>query len=132
MEKINESALRRKPARGVVTKSTRAVIRGITPPPPTWKKPTNALAFPQRVKSPVPLSAARKGQRLRILSLPSHPALRQRLHSMGIEPGAEVEVLRRGFPGGLLHVACGLLEFMLREDQAAEMTVALIQPRAAS
>ncbi len=75
----------------------------------------------------MPLSAARKGQRLRLLSLPSHPALRQRLHSMGIQPGAEVEVLRRGFPGGILHVACGMLEFMVRQDQAAEMRVALIQ-----
>jgi len=74
----------------------------------------------------MPLSAARKGQRLRILSLPSHPALRQRLHSMGIQPGAEVQVLRRGFPGGILHLACGLLEFMLRQDQAEEMTVAVI------
>lgn len=78
----------------------------------------------------VPLSAARKGQRLRVLSLPSHPALRQRLHSMGIQPGAELEVLRRGFPGGILHVACGLLEFMLRQDQAEDMTVALIHARA--
>jgi ferrous iron transport protein A len=77
----------------------------------------------------VPLSAAKKGQRLRVLTLPSHPALRQRLHSMGIHPGAEVEVLRRGFPGGLLHVACGLLEFMLRQDQAAEMAVAPIPPQ---
>jgi ferrous iron transport protein A len=78
----------------------------------------------------MPLSAARKGQRLRLLSLPSHPALCQRLHSMGIQPGAEVEVLRRGFPGGILHVACGMLEFMVRHDQAAEMTVAPIQPQA--
>jgi ferrous iron transport protein A len=78
----------------------------------------------------VPLSAARKGQRLRVLSLPSHPALRQRFHSMGIQPGAEVEVLRRGFPGGILHVACGLLEFMLRQDQAEELKVALIHPLA--
>ncbi|MFN7677645.1 MAG: ferrous iron transport protein A [Cyanobacteriota bacterium] len=78
----------------------------------------------------MPLSAAKKGQRLRVLTLPSHPALRQRLHSMGIQPGAEVEVLRRGFPGGILHLACGLLEFMLRQDQAAEMTVAPIPPQA--
>jgi ferrous iron transport protein A len=78
----------------------------------------------------MPLSAAQKGQRLRILSLPSHPALRQRLHSMGIQPGAEVQVLRRGFPGGILHLACGLLEFMLRQDQAEEMTVAVIPAQA--
>jgi ferrous iron transport protein A len=74
----------------------------------------------------MPLSAAPEGQRLRILSLPNHPALEQRLHSMGIKPGSEVQVLRRGFPGGILHVACGMLEFMLRQDQAKELMVALI------
>lgn len=76
----------------------------------------------------MPLSAAREGQRLRILSLPSHPALVQRLHSMGIHPGSEVVVLRRGFPGGILHLACGMLEFMLRQDQARHMTVTPIEP----
>lgn len=76
----------------------------------------------------MPLSAARQGQRLRILSLPSHPALVQRLHSMGIHPGSEVEVLRRGVPGGILHVSCGMLEFMLRQDQARDVTVAPIDP----
>jgi ferrous iron transport protein A len=50
---------------------------------------------------------------------------------MGIQPGAEVQVLRRGFPGGILHLACGLLEFMLRQDQAEEMTVAVIPAQAA-
>ncbi|MFM7640343.1 MAG: ferrous iron transport protein A [Cyanobium sp.] len=74
----------------------------------------------------MPLSAAREGQRLRILTLPSHPALQQRLYSMGIKPGSEVQVLRRGYPGGILHVACGMLEFMLRQDQARDMQVALI------
>jgi ferrous iron transport protein A len=74
----------------------------------------------------MPLSAARQGQRVRILSLPGHPALVQRLTSMGIKPGSEVEVLRRGYPGGILHVACGMLEFMLRKDQAKDMQVALI------
>lgn len=74
----------------------------------------------------MPLSAARQGQRVRILSLPSHPALVQRLHSMGIKPGSEVEVLRRGFPGGILHVACGMIEFMLRQEQAKDLLVAPI------
>jgi Fe2+ transport system protein FeoA len=47
----------------------------------------------------MPLSAAPNGQQVRILSLPSHPALERRLHSMGIKPGSELEVIRRGFPG---------------------------------
>ncbi|MFM9088471.1 MAG: ferrous iron transport protein A [Cyanobium sp.] len=75
----------------------------------------------------MPLSAARNGQRVRLDSLPNHTALQQRLHSMGIRPGSELEVLRRGVPGGILHVACGMLEFMLRQDQAREMQVTPIQ-----
>ena len=75
----------------------------------------------------MPLSAARNGQRGRLDSLPNHTALQQRLHSMGIRPGSELEVLRRGVPGGILHVACGMLEFMLRQDQAREMQVTPIQ-----
>jgi len=47
---------------------------------------------------------------------------------MGIRPGVEIEVLRRGQPGGILHLASGLLEFMLRQEQAAEMEVTLIPP----
>lgn len=74
----------------------------------------------------MPLSAARDGQRVRILSLPRNPALEQRLHSMGIKPGCEVQVLRRGYPGGILHLACGMLEFMLRREQANDMEVAPI------
>jgi ferrous iron transport protein A len=32
-------------------------------------------------------------------------------------------VIRRGHPGGLLHLAHGVLEFMLREEHAAQMEV---------
>lgn len=71
----------------------------------------------------MPLSAAKTGQRCQILSLPNHPALSSRLNSMGVKPGSEVQVLRRGKPGGILHLACGVLEFMLRHEQAAEMEV---------
>ncbi|MEB3243880.1 MAG: FeoA family protein [Cyanobacteriota bacterium] len=74
----------------------------------------------------MPLSAAPQGQRLRILSLPHHPTLRRRLHAMGIQPGEELQVLRRGFPGGIHHLACGMLEFMLRQDQASDIMVAPI------
>jgi ferrous iron transport protein A len=42
---------------------------------------------------------------------------------MGVHPGAEIEVLRRGRPGGILHLACGFLEFMLRQEHASEMEV---------
>jgi ferrous iron transport protein A len=47
---------------------------------------------------------------------------------MGVKPGCEVQVLRRGKPGGILHVACGVLEFMIRHEQAAEMEVKAVTP----
>jgi ferrous iron transport protein A len=43
---------------------------------------------------------------------------------MGIRPGVEIEVIRRGKPGGILHLACGFLEFMLRHEHAEQITVA--------
>jgi len=72
----------------------------------------------------MPLSGVPKGQRVLVESLPAHPVLHQRLVSMGIRPGVEIEVLRRGTPGGILHLACGFLEFMLRHEHAEQITVA--------
>ncbi len=71
----------------------------------------------------MPLSSAPERCSIRIQSLPSQHSLRARLMAMGIKPGAEVQVLRRGRPGGVMHVACGLLEFMIRHEHAAEMDV---------
>ena len=72
----------------------------------------------------MPLSGVPKGQRVLVESLPAHPVLHQRLVSMGIRPGVEIEVIRRGKPGGILHLACGFLEFMLRHEHAEQITVA--------
>jgi ferrous iron transport protein A len=69
------------------------------------------------------LSEATVGTRVRIETLPSDSALKDRLLALGIRPGVQVEVLRRGRPGGILHLAHGLLEFMLRQEQARQMTV---------
>ncbi|MEB3332123.1 MAG: FeoA family protein, partial [Synechococcaceae cyanobacterium] len=69
------------------------------------------------------LSQAQPGSRVRVESLPEHPHLRQRLLALGIRPGAQLEVLRRGRPGGILHLAHGLFEFMLRHDHAAEIAI---------
>lgn len=71
----------------------------------------------------VPLSEAVEGSDLRVDSLPDHEVLRNRLLSMGIKPGAQVQVLRRGKPGGILHVACGVLEFMIRHEHAEKVAV---------
>lgn len=71
----------------------------------------------------MPLSQVRPGVRVQVLHLPAHPVLSQRLQALGVRPGAELEVLRRGRPGGILHLACGFLEFMLRHELAAELQV---------
>ena len=64
-----------------------------------------------------------EGRRVRIVSLPSHQHLRERLKALGIRPGVVVQVVRRGRPGGILHLAHGPLEFMLRRQHAAEIEV---------
>lgn len=69
----------------------------------------------------VALSDVADGSRVRIETLPHHPALRNRLVAMGIRPGVELEVRRRGQPGGILHLAHGVMEFMLRRDHAAQI-----------
>lgn len=73
----------------------------------------------------MPLSLAPERRSIRIESLPSQPSLRGRLVAMGIRPGTQVEVLRRGKPGGIMHVACGIMEFMIRHEHAAEMEVSI-------
>jgi ferrous iron transport protein A len=69
------------------------------------------------------LATAPIGQVVVLVTLPQLPSLHDRLRAMGLRPGSEVQVLRRGFPGGLLHVRCGQLEFMLRRSDAAEMAI---------
>jgi ferrous iron transport protein A len=80
--------------------------------------PTPHATGPHRCLNDVPV-----GRRVRIESLPSHPDLRERLRALGIRPGVEVDVVRRGQPGGILHLAHGPLEFMLRREHAAEILV---------
>jgi ferrous iron transport protein A len=74
-------------------------------------------------KSGSDLASAPLGVPLRIANLPGDPELRERLLALGLRPGEVVTVLRRGQPGGILHVAHGLTEFMLRRRQAAEIKV---------
>ena len=73
----------------------------------------------------MPLSQVPVGSRVRIDQLPDAPGLRDRLLALGIHPGVHLELVRRGQPGGLLHLAHGIQEFMLRHEQAAGITVSL-------
>jgi len=63
------------------------------------------------------------GQRVQIASLPNDAVLRERLLALGIRPGVVVQVVRQGRPGGILHLAHGSLEFMLRSNNADEIVV---------
>jgi ferrous iron transport protein A len=69
------------------------------------------------------LASAPTGRPQRIANLPDDPELRERLLAHGLRPGEVVTVLRRGRPGGILHLCHGLTEFMLRRRQAAEIRV---------
>ena len=75
------------------------------------------------------LSDVADGSRVRLETLPQHPALRSRLVAMGIRPGVELEVRRRGQPGGILHLAHGVMEFMLRREHASEIQITLLGPK---
>jgi ferrous iron transport protein A len=75
----------------------------------------------------MPLSQVPVGSRVRIDHLPDGHGLRERLLALGIHPGVQLELVRRGRPGGLLHLAHGLQEFMLRQEQAAGISVTLTQ-----
>ena len=77
----------------------------------------------------VALSDVADGSRVRIETLPQHPALRNRLVAMGIRPGVELEVRRRGQPGGILHLAHGVMEFMLRREHAAQIQISPLGPQ---
>ena len=69
------------------------------------------------------LAHAPEGVALQLESLPTDPVLHERLLALGLRPGEQVTVLRRGQPGGILHLAHGMTEFMLRRQQAAEIRV---------
>jgi ferrous iron transport protein A len=73
------------------------------------------------------LSEAGQGERVWVECLPNHAGLRERLLAMGIRPGVQLQVLRRGHPGGILHLADGSFEFMLRREHAREI---LVRPQA--
>ncbi|MCP9772959.1 ferrous iron transport protein A [Synechococcus sp. Tobar12-5m-g] len=66
------------------------------------------------------------GELVVLRSFPADPSLQDRLRAMGVKPGVALQVVRRGFPGGILHVRVGLLEFMLRRRDAAQMEIAPI------
>jgi ferrous iron transport protein A len=63
------------------------------------------------------------GSRATILSLTADRRLLQRFDALGLRPGQQVEVLRRGWLSGILHLRVGMTELMLRRSGALAILV---------
>ena len=59
-----------------------------------------------------------------VKALAADAGLRQRLEALGLRPGQSVQVLRRGWCSGPLHVRVGMTELMLRRRDAARVSLA--------
>ncbi|GHD68980.1 hypothetical protein GCM10007350_35000 [Jeongeupia chitinilytica] len=59
----------------------------------------------------------------RVKAVGTSAELAQRLAALGLRPGREVEVVRRGWLGGPLQLKVGGTEFMLRRVEAALIEV---------
>lgn len=109
--------------RGWRDSPARAASLNLTPPPSSAPEEQASDPDVAAAESFSRLDRVPVGRRVEIVSLPSDPVLQERLRALGIRPGAAVEVVRRGRPGGILHLAHGPLEFMLRRAHAAEIQV---------
>ena len=63
-----------------------------------------------------------------ILSLAADHRLLQRFDALGLRPGQRVEVLRRGWISGILHLRVGMTELMLRRTGALAILVSPVAP----
>lgn len=63
-----------------------------------------------------------------ILSLAADHRLLQRFDALGLRPGQQVEVLRRGWISGILHLRVGMTELMLRRTGALAILVSPVAP----
>ena len=59
-----------------------------------------------------------------ISSLAADRGLRARLEALGLRPGQTVQVLRRGWWSGPLHIRVGMTELMMRRRDAACVALA--------
>ncbi|MCP9848526.1 FeoA family protein [Cyanobium sp. Morenito 9A2] len=73
---------------------------------------------------PVPtLAELAVGRPGTILSVAAAAGLTQRLSALGLSPGRNVQVLRRAWWSGPLHVRVGMTELMLRRSDAARIAI---------
>ena len=64
------------------------------------------------------------GRSATVVSLAAEAGLRARLEALGFRPGQSVQVLRRGWWSGPLHIRVGMTELMLRRRDAACVALA--------
>jgi ferrous iron transport protein A len=64
------------------------------------------------------------GARATVSAVSTDISLRRRLDAMGLRPGQTVQVLRRGWWSGPLHLRVGMTELMLRRRDAGCVALA--------
>ena len=76
------------------------------------------------------LDSLKTGGTATIVSLENEPGLHQRLHALGFRYGRQIQMLRRGWLSGPLHVRIGTTEVMLRRQEARAVRTTAIAPGA--
>jgi ferrous iron transport protein A len=76
------------------------------------------------MEAPARLVDLPTGATATVASLSADQGLRQRLEALGLRPGQAVQVLRRGWWSGPLHVRVGMTELIVRRRDAARVSLA--------
>ena len=83
---------------------------------------SSQIATPDQAQT-ILLSELAAGQSATICSLAMEPGLRHRLQALGLHRGQRVQLLRRGWWAGPLHLRVGMTELMLRRVDAARVGI---------
>ena len=73
------------------------------------------------MRIPAHLADLAPGQSATIAAIEAHAGLRNRLEALGLSRGQRVQMLRRAWLAGPLHVRVGMTELMLRRADAARV-----------
>ena len=79
------------------------------------------LNKPRPMRTPAHLADLAPGQSATIAAIAANPGLRNRLEALGLCRGQRVQMLRRAWLAGPLHVRVGMTELMLRRADAARV-----------
>lgn len=74
------------------------------------------------------LDSLETGGTATIAALENEPGLHQRLYALGFRCGRQIQMVRRGWLSGPLHVRIGTTEVMLRRQEARAVSVIAIAP----